>query len=122
MNEGIKSGIKRLFAVQLWLTLIMCGLFAVFQGGPAAYSAAIAGLVCILPNVYFAIKFFKFQGARAAKKIVNAFYKGEAMKLVLTFVLFALAFAALDAVPLPFFLTYIMVQLVAWVAPWIITN
>lgn len=122
MKNASLIGLKRLFVVQLWLTLLLSGIFAFIQGGHAASSAALGGLTCLLPQSYFALKLFKYQGARAARQIVNAFYKGEAMKLVLSVLLFAFAFAWFKVKPLPFFIGFISVQSVIWLAPLLITK
>ncbi len=63
-------------------------------------------------------KAFRFTGARAAQAIVRSFYAGEAGKLILTAVLFALTFAGvkpLDA--LAVFGVFFLTQLVNWFAP-----
>ncbi|MEX2365517.1 MAG: ATP synthase subunit I, partial [Pseudohongiellaceae bacterium] len=60
----------------------------------AAYSVLLGGLICTLPNGYFARKAFQYRGARSTALIVRSFYAGEAGKLVMTAVMFALVFAA----------------------------
>lgn len=86
-------------------------------GYVAAKSAILAGLVCIIPNILFAWKLFYYRGARSAKKIVNSFYTGEAIKLFTAMVLFALVFMFTEIRPLVFFLTFIVVQMSIWFAP-----
>lgn len=122
MRNASLTGLKRLFLAQLWLTLVIAGLFAFFHSRHAASSAAFGGLTCLLPQTYFAVKLFKFQGARAARQIVNAFYAGEAMKLILAMIMFAIAFAWFQVAPLPYFIGFISVQSVIWLAPWLITK
>ena len=71
-----------------------------------------------LPNVYFAHRAFRFTGARAAQAIVRSFYAGEAGKLILTAVLFALTFAGVKPLaPLAVFGVFVLTQLVSWFAP-----
>ena len=89
-----------------------------WRGDVAGYSGLCGGLIAWLPNLYFAHKAFRFSGARAAQAIVRSFYAGEAGKLVLTAVLFALVFAGvkpLDAADL--FGVFLLTQLVNWFAP-----
>ena len=76
-----KRGIKRLWLVQLGITLFIAGLCAIAFNLNAATSAMLGGLVCIIPNILFARKLFKYQGARAARQIVNNFYKGEKLSI-----------------------------------------
>lgn len=92
-------------------------------GSVAGYSALLGGLIAWLPNLYFAHKAFRFSGARAARDIVRSFYAGEAGKLILTFVLFALTFAGVKPLEAPaLFGAYLLTLLVSWFAPLLITK
>ncbi|KGP63769.1 ATP synthase subunit I [Legionella norrlandica] len=123
MNKQLnKRGIMRLWLVQLGVTLFLAALCAILFSSNAASSALLGGLVCIIPNVYFAIKLFKHQGARAAKQIVNSFYKGEALKIILSMFLFTLVFVLFRITPAAFFASYILVLMTHWFAPWILVN
>lgn len=104
--------------VQLIVVLLLAAALWQWRGAVAGYSGLCGGLIAWLPNVYFAHKAFRFSGARAAQAIVRSFYAGEAGKLVLTAVLFALVFAGvkpLDALAL--FGAFLLTQLVNWFAP-----
>ena len=123
MNKQLsKRGIVRLWLVQLGTTLIFAALCALVSGANAASSALLGGMVCIVPNAYFARKLFKYQGARSAKQIVNSFYKGEAIKIILSVILFSAVFAWVKITPLAFFASYIMILMTHWFAPLIIVN
>ncbi|MBL7481588.1 ATP synthase subunit I [Legionella bononiensis] len=123
MNKQLnKRGIMRLWLVQLGITLVLAVLCAIVFNIKAASSALLGGLVCIIPNAYFASKLFKHQGARAAKQIVNSFYKGEAVKIILSIFLFTAVFVFFKITPLAFFTSYILVLMTHWFAPWIIVN
>jgi len=105
LTQGV---VLLLVAVVLWQ----------WRGAVAGYSGLLGGLIVWLPNLYFAHKAFRFTGARAAQAIVRSFYAGEAGKLVLTSVLFALTFAGvkpLDALAL--FGAFLLTQSVNWFAP-----
>ena len=112
----------RLWLVQLGITLFLTALCAIVFNIKAASSALLGGLVCIIPNAYFASKLFKHQGAHAAKQIVNSFYKGEAVKIILSIFLFTAVFIFFKITPLAFFISYILVLMTHWFAPWIIVN
>ncbi|TBU81592.1 F0F1 ATP synthase subunit I [Pseudomonas daroniae] len=104
--------------VQLIVVLLLAAALWQWRGAVAGYSGLCGGLIAWLPNLYFAHKAFRFSGARAAQAIVRSFYAGEAGKLVLTAVLFALVFAGvkpLDALAL--FGVFLLTQLVNWFAP-----
>ncbi|WP_339489122.1 F0F1 ATP synthase subunit I [Pseudomonas sp. EL_65y_Pfl2_R95] len=104
--------------VQLMVVLIAAAVCWQWRGSVSGYSGLCGGLIAWLPNVYFAHKAFRFSGARAAQAIVRSFYAGEAGKLILTAVLFALTFAGvkpLDA--LAVFSVFLLTQLVNWFSP-----
>lgn len=121
-NQQGARGARRLLLVQLGITMLIAVIAGLFGNGTAAFSAVTGGIVCIVPNAYFASKLFQHNGARAARQIVNGFYKGEALKLVLSVALFALVFKYLKVNPLVFFVAYIAAQMVFWFAPLIIVN
>ncbi len=120
-QQGLR-GANRLLAWQLAITLLVAVIVAVISGGKSALSAMLGGLVSALPSAYFARKLFQYQGAQAAKQIVNSFYKGEAMKIILSILLFALVFIFSNVNPVVFFITYIVVQMVYWFAPLLFAN
>lgn len=116
-----KRGIVRLWLMQLSVTLAFAALCALYSAN-AAISAMLGGIVCIVPNAYFAMKLFKYQGARSAKQIVNSFYKGEALKMILSVILFTAVFVLFKVTPPAFFASYIMILMTHWFAPLIIVN
>ncbi len=86
--------------------------------GVHGYSALLGGIICLIPNAYFAYRTFAYQGAQAARKIVNSFYKAEAVKLGLTALFFGLTFKYVKPLePLSLFMTFFIVQVVHWLAP-----
>ena len=104
--------------VQLLVLLLLALVLWQWQGSVAGYSGLCGGLIAWLPNLYFAHKAFRFSGARAAQAIVRSFYAGEAGKLVLTAVLFALTFAGVKPMePLAVFGVFFLTQLVNWFSP-----
>jgi ATP synthase protein I len=117
-----KHGIVRFWFFQLTLVGLLAAICALKYNANAAISAGLGGLVGIIPNALFAIKLFKYQGARAARQIVSSFYKGEALKIVLSIFLFALVFISYKITPLAFFVSYVLVLMTHWFAPWIIVN
>lgn len=112
-----RRGILRLLGVQLLVLTSLSLLIAWFFGQWPAVSALIGGAICILPTGLFGLIAFRFAGARAAKQIVWSFYWGEAVKLFVTIGLFALVFLTIEVAPVPFFLSFIAMQLLLWLAP-----
>lgn len=123
MNKQLnKQGIVRLWLVQLAITFLLTVIIALFFNTKAAVSALLGGLVCIIPNAYFAYKVFTYQGARSAKLIVNSFYKGEALKIIISGILFTAVFVLCRITALAFFASYILILMTQWFAPWIIVT
>lgn len=102
------------------LAVILLAATALFgwRGMVSGYSGLCGGLIAWLPNLYFAHKAFRFSGARAAQNIVRSFYAGEAGKLILTAVLFALAFVVVKPLEAPtLFGIFVLTLSVGWFAP-----
>lgn len=103
---------------QLVVLVIATVVLWQWLGKVVGYSGLCGGLIAWLPNLYFAHKAFRFSGARAAQAIVRSFYAGEAGKLILTAVLFALTFAGVKPLEaLAVFGVFVLTQLVNWFAP-----
>ncbi|GAB5497816.1 MAG: F0F1 ATP synthase subunit I [Pseudohongiellaceae bacterium] len=97
------------FAATVGLLLAGFGL----SGVNAALSLGLGGLICWAANGVFVIKAFKYQGASATEQIVKEFAAGEAYKIVLSGVGFALTFIYVPAAsPLLVFVGFIGVYLV----------
>ncbi len=108
---------RRLVMIQLGVTALLALVALCWSGRLAAQSVVLGALVCILPGAWGAKKMFQHQGARAAKRIVSGFYQGEALKIGLSVVLFAVVFISFKIIPLVFFGVYISMQMLLWLAP-----
>lgn len=120
-----KQGIEvaaRLLRAQMLMLLIMSTVLIFTSSLWVGASFMLGGIVNILPTAYFAKTVFRYNGACAARQIVNSFYKGEAIKMLLTFTLFALIFKTLNIVPLAFIVGFIVAQMIFWFAPLIFDN
>ncbi|MDP1602499.1 MAG: ATP synthase subunit I [Legionella sp.] len=121
-NKQNMQGIKRLLALQFILCVLITACVLLAYGFQSAISALLGGLVAFIPSALFAVKFFRHQGARAARQIVKDFYVGEFLKILSSILLFTLVFIVFEVVPLAFFLTYIAVVMTHWFAPLILDN
>ena len=92
MNNLRPPPVYKVIVAQLIATAFITAISLLFSGNVTAYSALLGGLISALPNSYFALQAFKYQGARNADKVVKSFIKGELGKIVITIVLFALSF------------------------------
>lgn len=108
-NDALKAVVAQ-FVLVIILTPVVIGFGNLRLGG----SFFLGGLICALANVYFYFRVFSHFGARAAKQIVNAFYRGEAVKIMLTAAAFYIAFTIGWVLPLWVFLGYIAAQMGFW--------
>ena len=119
-NLLVKPG-RKLAKYQLVVSLILTFLIAIIMylnwGYSNAVSALVGGVISIIPNSVFAYKTFKYVGASSSKKVIESFYSGEKMKMVITVFLLALAFKFLVIIPIPFFLTFFLVMIISLLTP-----
>jgi ATP synthase protein I len=101
--------------------VLLCSLISYFIWGlPHAQSMLAAGVVTIIPNIVFALKAFKYAGAKSSKLVVESFFSGVKLKMVLTALLFVLAFKFLVLLPIPFFSIFCLVMALPLVTPLVI--
>ena len=113
-----KPPVVRVPLVQLIILLPLCLVAWLWsENSPTtAYSLLSGGLICVIPNAYFASYAFRYTGARAAPMIARAFFWGETGKFLLTVVGFGAVFLLvkpLDALAL--FSAFGAMILVQWI-------
>jgi len=105
------------------VAVLVCSLITYFCWGLLhAKSTLVAGVVTIIPNIVFALKAFKYAGAKSSKLVVESFFSGVKLKMVLTALLFALAFKFLVLLPIPFFSMFCLVMALPLFTPFIIKH
>ncbi|WP_025822763.1 ATP synthase subunit I [Shewanella marina] len=92
-------------------------IFFAVWGAQYAISALAGMTIAVLPNFVFATLAFSHSGASSAGKVLTSFYWGEAVKMLLTIVLFSLVFIYLKVVFMPLFVTYTLALIAHWTAP-----
>lgn len=99
-----------------WLALLLLAGLVALVNRPYALALAWGSSVNLLPGICFAWYSFRTgRGARHALATVNAFYRAEAIKFLLTAVLFAAVFVQVEAIHLPtFFLAFLGAQAGSW--------
>jgi len=85
----------------------------------SAKSSLIGGFVVIIPNVFFAFKAFRYAGARSSKKVLESFYSGEKMKILLMAILLALTFKIFPIEPIAFFTNFSLVLALPLLTPFL---
>ncbi len=109
--------IKQQFLLAL-LVAFICVIITYFIWGTMhAYSALLGAAIAIIPNIIFGKKAFKYSGARQSQQVVDAFYQGEKLKIVITAVLFALTFRFFPIVPVPLFSVFSLVVIMSLLTP-----
>ena len=89
--------VYKVIIAQLAVTVFIAVLSLLISGIVLAYSALLGGLISAVPNSYFALHAFRFQGARNAQNVVKGFIRGELGKIIITVMLFALSFTLITS-------------------------
>ncbi|TWX49133.1 ATP synthase subunit I [Colwellia hornerae] len=124
-NSLVKPGRKFAYQ-QVGITtaiVFIITLVTYFSWGlSSAVSALAGGAIGIIPNIIFAYKAFRFAGAKSSKLVVESFFSGVKLKMVVTALLFSLAFKFLVIVPLPFFSMFCLVMALPLLTPFILKH
>lgn len=114
MNPIKFSSLRTLLAFQLIIIIIFSIFFWFGYGNEAGLSSLFGGIIAIFPNLLFALIYFRYSGAMAAKKVVQSFYLGEILKLLTTLILFTVVFQWSKLKALPLFVVYIVTLMTYW--------
>ncbi len=107
---------KQLFIAQILLVLVLATIWGVINHH-AFLSVLFGGIVCVIPNFFFANYFFSRQHTRRPGQILVAFYLGEFLKLIISAVVIVLAIIYLNLLILPTVLGYFVANMGFWMAP-----
>ena len=112
--------VYRITVVQLVvLAILYVSLFAVNK--VLASSVLCGGLIAILPQAYFAAQVFRRSGARSARAVAHASYKGVVGKFIFSAAGFAAVFATLRPIDgLSVFAGYIVLLVVQFIGSWLL--
>jgi len=113
---------KRLLLLQSGV-VIATALTAVFAVNVDwGISALIGGGIFVIANAVFAMCAFMFSGARKARLVMASFYGGEVLKILITVILFAIAYLYIGVELVPLKLTYLLVLGINICAPVLFIN
>lgn len=90
-NTIPRPPVHKVVAAQCAIAILMSLLGWLF-GQTIALSLLLGCLAHVIPHTYFAIRAFRYTGARQTRNVVRASYQGMAGKLVLTACIFAVTF------------------------------
>jgi len=111
---GLFKLVRRVLQLQLLVVLLAFALAWAMGGKEQGVSALLGGLVGFLPNILFAVLFGRKNPSKTANQVVNAFYRGEALKILFTVLLFVIVFHLPGILALPLFIAFGAVMAVFW--------
>ena len=107
-NKHNKLAAYKVLSVIAVITAAIALALLLLVGPVAAYSAVLGGIACLLPNLLFARLAFRYSAAHSVGLVMRWFYIAEAIKIVVTVLIFALALTWVKEVNVAaMFLTYI---------------
>jgi len=113
-----KQPIVMILLVQATVSAIVAGLLALWLGRTAGVSALLGGAVAVLPSSFLAARLLKPGNTVSAQALLRSAWLGEVGKVVMTAVLFAAVFVAVEPLSAPaVFGGFIAAQLVIFCAP-----
>jgi len=114
--ENHFSTVGRILYVQVLMALLVAlGFILAGSGWKSVVSPLLGSGIALLPNLYFAYKVYLARH-QSAQVIVNAFYAGETIKLILTIALFTIVLQIPSVDFLTLLVGYIAVLSVFWFA------
>ena len=91
-------------------------LCAALMGAQAGLAAAIGGAIGTVASLVQVLSGFRRSAANDARAIARGFYRGEALKIAVTVVLFVAALRTRALAPGPMFAGYVATFVAYWVA------
>ena len=108
---------NRILAAQWVVTLCVAAFLFVLQR-ELALSALLGGLICVLPNLYFARQLFLRKRGLQIRGLVWSAFGAEFVKIMLAVLLFAVVFIHYEGVhPLVLLATYFVAHSCNWAVP-----
>ncbi len=90
-NTNNKLAAYKVLLVIAIITAAIAIILMLSIGRIAAYSAALGGIACILPNLLFVRLAFRYSATDSAGLAMRWLYIGEAIKIIVTVLIFALS-------------------------------
>ncbi|NVK56961.1 MAG: ATP synthase subunit I [Alteromonadaceae bacterium] len=116
LADNGKSLAKKTALFQCASALFFILLVWVFSTVDKATAFAAGTIISIIPNQIFAFFAFRYAGASQMRLVTKSFSQGSKLKLAVTVILFAIAFAGLKLTPLPVFAGFAVATVSYWLA------
>ena len=113
---GRNATVRAVFGGQALVTLVSAATWWFASGTEAALAALAGGGIALIPGLYLAVTVFSVPPDAPPKRVLGAFYRGEAVKFGLTALLFIITLQWFASVFAPVIATYILALLVYWLA------
>ncbi|MDN3697408.1 MULTISPECIES: F0F1 ATP synthase subunit I [Vibrio] len=113
---------KQLLMIEFGAVMLVAAGMAIAVNADWGLSALVGGGIFVIANAVFALCAFMFSGARAAKRIAASFYTGQALKILITVVLFSVAYVYMQVELVPLKLTYLLALGINIFAPVLFIN
>ncbi|KAF3977738.1 MAG: F0F1 ATP synthase assembly protein I [Methylococcales symbiont of Iophon sp. n. MRB-2018] len=114
-EETSFSTVNKILLMQALVIVIASLGLLIFGKTNWIISSLLGGLIAFIPNLYFAYRISLSKG-QSAKKIVQSFYSGESRKILMTCVLFAVAFQLPNVQFFPLMACFVAVLSIFWLA------
>jgi ATP synthase protein I len=123
MNNGLASTGRVLalkgIVVQIFTSLLLCILALVFNTS-ILYAVLLGCISFVIPHSIFAYWVFRYAGATKNNLVAQSLSQGMKIKLILTSVLFIVAFSQFNAHPLPLLGAYATIMVSQWLAMFVL--
>lgn len=107
MKIPAKTVPGKILVWQALVTLVCAVPWAIFAGIQAGAGAVLGGGISVLLTLYFAVKVFSVDASQNPQGAMSAFFRAEALKLVMAAVIFSLVAKFLAHLFLPVISTFI---------------
>ncbi|MCC2616941.1 ATP synthase subunit I [Aestuariibacter halophilus] len=114
MTENGRKLVRKVVWVQSGVVVACALVTTLMMEATTGLSVFYGGLIGILPFVLFARFAFRYAGGRSNQKVVRSFSQGAKLKLLTSMILFVVAFAVLNAQPLPVLAGYAATLIAQW--------
>jgi ATP synthase protein I len=107
--------VSKILSYQILIILIITAVFFFAKGWREGLSSGLGGMAAFVPNLYFALRVLRSSG-KTAREVLNSFYAGESVKLLLTVALFVMIFKIPSIEIIPLLVGYMAALSVFWFA------
>jgi ATP synthase protein I len=115
LQKLVQNQAYRIVFLQLAGVIVLASLALILNGTQSGLSVLLGGLAYVVSNLLFVWGVFRFVGAQQMNLFVAAFFLGEAVKLVLSAILFLVIVKYLPVSLLSVLIGYIGAIVLFWV-------